>query len=101
VNGNDKNVGKQLAGALEELFAESKQELATGVNELGDYVAERISHLKFAMNEPGYPEAVAAERDAIALKAAGRTVDKADEFDAHLVGLVEKGLVYGLAGLKF
>lgn len=51
---------------------------------------ERLAELA---GEPGYEEALRAEALTLAMLAAGRTVELADEADARLIGLLTQVLI--------
>lgn len=92
MNNNDMIAGRDLSQQVQDLAAELKVDLKVGGQALAEYVAERISHLRFAARESGYAEALKAEQDAILLFATGVTLDEADMVDERLVKLLVGGL---------
>ena len=73
----------------------------TGVNlkisaaALALYTTERAAALSLAIGQPGFEEAVRAERDNVALKGGISAVLQGDAADARFVGLIQGAL--GLA----
>lgn len=94
---------KQLANDLVELLkqnaVEAGRELVGDLNTVKDYAATRMQHLSTIVAEPGFREALIAERDNVVLKAAGRAIDRGDAFDARLVGIAEGALAIGAKAL--
>lgn len=88
----DINDGKDLGQQVQDLANELKVDLKVSGAQLGEYIAQRVSHLRFAAKEAGYAEALKAEQDAILLYATGVTVDEADKVDGKLVQLLVGGL---------
>lgn len=64
------------------------RELSVDLQELREYAAERMLHLSTIVGEPGYMEAVRAERDNVALKAGLVLTEQADQYDSILVGTI-------------
>jgi hypothetical protein len=92
-------IGEEFVGLLRENAIEAGRELASDLGEVRDYVAARMAHLSRTSAEPGFREALVAERDSIAMKAAGRAIDRADAFDARILGLVEGVILVGSKAL--
>lgn len=70
--------------------------------ELAEYAAERAAHLSAIVNEPGFPEAVRAERDNVALKAGILAAEVGDEVNQGLLAALAGGLGFAaraIAGL--
>lgn len=82
-------IGDEFVGLLKEYAVESGKELTNDLKEVRDYVASRMPHIAAAVGEKGFAEALKAERDNIALVAAGRAIDRGDAFDARILGLAE------------
>ena len=73
--------------------------LKSAADELGDlglenlddaraYAAERARHLASIVSEPGFDEAVIAERDAVLLRLGISAVDTADGIDQRVIATV-------------
>jgi hypothetical protein len=92
-------IGKELTRLLTDAFRDSGRQFRADTAQVAAYTAERVEHLKRSLGEPGYDRAVRAERDAIALMAAGRAVSQADAFDARMLGIIEGGLRIGVVAL--
>lgn len=65
------------------------------VTEVAEYVATRASHLSKAINEPGFQQAVLAERDNVALFAGISAVNLAEAQQLRFMGLIEGSLTLG------
>lgn len=98
MNGQDLKNGKDLSQQVSDLANELKIELKVSAELLAHYIADRLSHLRVASAEPGYQDAVVAERDSILLYATGQTVDGADAADTKITAAVTNGLVKILVG---
>ncbi len=89
-----------LARTVSEIGAQADVEKLEGV---AAYAAERAAHLATIVHEPGFEDAVDAERDAVALKAAQAITEAADGADAairaRIVGLVHGALSLGARAL--
>ncbi len=94
-----KEITEDFVASLREHAIDAGQELAGDLADVRDYVAARMQHLSKAVTEPGFRSALLAERDSIAMKAAGRAIDRADAFDARLAGIVEGTLIVGSRAL--
>jgi len=77
---------------------------ATGVSlkksaaDVALYTTQRAAHLSTLVGQPGYEEAVAAERDAVLLYAGVAAVREADAADMRLVGIIEGVLLSAATG---
>ena len=60
--------------------------------EVRDYIKARAFHLAGIINEPGYDEALEAERDNVLLKMGLTAVEIGDAADAELKGMLTSGL---------
>ena len=80
---------QQLIDMLEGHAQEAGRELVGDLNAVRDYAAVRIDHLATTSAEAGFAEALEAETDAIALKAAGRAIERGDAFDQRIVGIIQ------------
>lgn len=84
-----------LKGALESAITATGASLKKTAAEVALYTAQRTAHLAALAGQPGFEEAVAAERDAVAMFAGIASVGEADAADARLLGLIEGALIIG------
>lgn len=96
---NTDTIAQELAAHLKTIAAEIGTELGASLAELRVYIAQRLAHLNLIKLEPGFREAVIAERDSIALVAAGRAVDAADATDARIIGAIDGAITIGLGAI--
>jgi hypothetical protein len=93
------DVGKELGDALKGAADRLGKTLGGNMDELRTYAAERMLHLSSLIGQPGYQEALVAERDNVALKAGLLAVASADAADAELVGVITGAMVVGARAL--
>ena len=96
---NATSIGDQLAALIKEHAEELDDSLTGDLKVVAAYANERLQHLKSIANQPGFRLAVIAERDSIALKAAGRAIDQAVAADARLIGIVDGAISIGLGAI--
>jgi len=96
---NAESVGDQLVALLKEQAAEAGTTLSHDLKTVAAYASERVRHLTSIAAEPGFRLAVIAERDSIALMAAGRAIDQADATDARLIGIIDGALTIAVGAL--
>ena len=89
------DIKAMLRQALDELGGEIQGTL----DEVADYAASRAEHLATIVGEPGFDQAVLAERDAVALKAGLSVAKDARALDQRLVGLFQGALFWGAKAL--
>lgn len=77
-----------LSSSLKETGARVKQVPA----EIALYMSERSAHLSTIVNEPGFDQAVRAERNNVAMRAGIATHNAASQMDFQLLGLIEGAL---------
>lgn len=94
-----KDIAQEFVDLLKTNAVEAGKNLADDLNAVRDYAATRMAHLSTIAAEPGFRQALIAERDNVALMAAGRAIDEGDAFDARLVGIVEGALAVGAKAL--
>lgn len=94
------NLGNELVSTIEETARQLGRDLSVDLTELRAYSAQRMMHLSTIIDEPGYFEALEAERDNVALKAGIRLVDAADRIDRQLIGIVAGALAVGARALS-
>lgn len=74
-------------------------ELSKATAEVANYTALRAAHLSTIVGQVGFDEAVAAERDNVALFAGIAAVTEAKAADSRLLGLIEGILFIGARAL--
>ena len=82
---------------LEYLRVESQsvgKALEDAADDMGAYALERAEHLAEIINEPGWEQALLAERDNVALRAGINMVHEADAIDVRLNGILEGALAF-------
>jgi len=73
------------------------------VDELEDvaaYAAARADHLALVVGEPGFDQALLAERDSVVLRAAGSAVESADAVDARILLVAATALRIAATALR-
>lgn len=85
----------QFQRMLEEFGRTLKVEAAV----VAAYAAERTEHLSLIVDEPGFGEAVLAERDNVLLRAGIAATRSADVVDQRLAGLIQGALRMGAVAL--
>ena len=79
----------------EDALAETGRSFQTASADVAKYAAERAAVLAQAVREPGFEEAVRAERNALLHKLEIEAIDEADATDARLIGLLQGTLAFG------
>lgn len=95
-----KAIGDDLMELLRTEAAEIGQGLKEDLTEVSEYAASRTQHLSAAISEPGFPEALRAERDNVALMAAMEGVDRADDLDQRLLSVTNGALAIGARAIS-
>ena len=94
-----KDMGRLLGDLLENTAKELGRDLKGDLEATRVHAAQRMAHLAGAIAEPGFKEALQAEKDSIILKAAGNAVKNADAVDQRLHSIVETALLIGSRAL--
>lgn len=89
------DVGHELETLLKDAARETGRDLQGNTVEITTYAAERTAYLSTLVGQPGFEEAVRAERDNVALKAGISAVKTADAADARIVGIIQGVLFLG------
>lgn len=79
----------------DQLVAFAKQtgrELKVDAANVGAYAAERAAHLSGLVSDPGFEDAVLAERDNVLIKAGIAATKRGDIVDERLVGIIQGAL---------
>lgn len=99
----DQNTADALATDFIDLLkvnaVEANEELVDDINAVREYFAQRAAHLATCVGQPGFSEAVRAERDNVALKACVKAAGHADNIDGRILGFIEGALVIGSRAL--
>ena len=93
------DIGHELGELFASFSAEMGAELRFNSTEVADYAAQRAAFLSTLVGQPGYQEAVIAERDNVALKMGTSAVSTATAADARLLGIVQGVLGLGARAL--
>ena len=89
----------QFKTLLQDTLGELGTTLKTSLDEISFYASERTAHLSTIVAEPGFAQAVQAERDAIALKAGVTAVALGQEADQRLLGVIAGAIRIGALAL--
>ena len=90
------DIGQELIDLLRDAAHETGYELREELLvPVAAYTAERASFLSTLIGQPGFSEAVRAERDNVALKAGIAAVGSADKIESRLIGIVQAILAIG------
>jgi hypothetical protein len=92
-------LGQQLVELLRSNSVDFGRDFVADIDEVRAYAAARMVHLSTVVAQPGFREALAAERDNVVLKAAGRAIDRGDSFDARMLAITEGALAIGSRAL--
>lgn len=93
----------EIAQEFELLLVTSAQRLGkslgANLNEVREYASVRMQHLSTILGEPGYEEALIAERDSVAMMAGLHAVNAGDSADAEIRGIIAGALAIGAKAL--
>lgn len=87
-----RKLGSDFGVLIKEQAKDCALDMKVDAEIVGKYAAARAFHLSTIINEPGFMEALKAERDNVALRAAMATVDNADKIDERLKATIHGGL---------
>lgn len=93
------NIGEEFERILVDGARELGVSLGGSLADVRRFASERMLHLANIVDEPGYLEALRAERDKVALELALNVTDEADAADARLVGIISGALAIGARAL--
>lgn len=93
------NIGQEFQRMLENTAARLGRELQANMDEVRLYASERMLHLSTIVDEPGYDEALLAERDNVALRAGLNAVSAGDAADREIIGVIAGSLAIGARAL--
>jgi hypothetical protein len=86
---------ESIKALLESAIAETGADLATSVDEVALYAAERTAVLAMHVGQPGFDLAVIAERDSVALMAAMNATGAANAVRQRILGVIQGALWLG------
>lgn len=95
-----KLMGQDIVAQLQAEAKALGAALTSEIEGLAAYAAGRADHLSFAIGEPGFEDALRAERDALALRASLGAVARADEIDARILAVTQGSLALAARGLR-
>ena len=72
-------------------------QISSSIDDASGYGAARAAHLANAVGQPGFDEAVRAERDNVALRIGILGVNNTEEVEARLAGVLHGALRLGAA----
>lgn len=90
---------QEFADLLEAAVEETGVALGASRAELAAYMAERAAHLSLIVHEPGFDQALMAERNNVALRAGLEMSDQARAVDQKIVGIIGGALRIAAAAL--
>jgi len=88
-------VADELARVLTDAAREEGRDLLVDAQAVRAVIAASVERLAASVGQPGYRDAVIAERDAVALASAVVAVDSGDAADRRLLGIIEGALTVG------
>ncbi len=95
-----KQIGDDFVALIKNQAEQIGEGLVDDLDSVSEYAAQRAEHLSTVVGEPGFDQALIAERDSIAIRIAIRAVDSADDFDNRLLAVVRGGLSIAANALR-
>jgi len=92
-------ISTEFVDLIKQTSREFGEELKVDAEYLKVYFEGRMIHLQTLVGQKGFTQALIAERDNVALTAAGRAIDRADAFDNRILGIVQGALSIGIKAL--
>lgn len=86
------DLGDQFVSLVQAHAQEIGVELKDNLNEVSQYASERAAHLSTIVGQPGWDEALVAERDNVAIYATSAAVQQADQLDQRFVNFIGQAL---------
>lgn len=93
------NTEKEFVRLIEDAVKETGVELTQTAAHVAAYMNERAIHLASISGQPGFDQALRAERNNVALRAGISVAHNADQADARMLGLFQGLLGMGAAAL--
>lgn len=78
-----------ITAILKPALADTARDLQVTAHDVAVYTAQRARHLSNSHGEPGWEEALAVEKQNVALMAGIQTVEAADAADARVLGIID------------
>ena len=94
------DLAKEFEDLLTDAVEETGADLSEAKNAFAAYLASRAEHLETCVGEPGFGQAVRAERNSAALRAGLNVSDEASAVDQRLIGLLGGALRLGAIALR-
>lgn len=88
-----KAIGDEFLGLIKEHADQIGVELDGDFEAASEFAAQRAAHLSTIVGEPGFSEAMVAERDAIALRLTGDAIERADAIDGRVLAFIGQSLM--------
>ncbi len=95
-----KILGKDIIESMRAEAAAVGVELKDDLEAVAIYAAGRADHLSLIVGDPGFEEALIAERDNVSLMASRAAVHRADAIDARVLAVARGGLALAARGLR-
>ena len=89
------NASTSISDLLKNALRETGRDAQANLDEVRVYTAQRLIHLATCVGQPGYEEALVAEKDNVLLKAGIAAVNVADAADAKIIGIVVGAMSVG------
>lgn len=87
-------IGEDLVGLIVDQAREVGQAVADDLDAVALYASQRADHLSLvlASGEPGFEDALVAERDNVVLRAAVASVERADDLDSRILTVASRAI---------
>ena len=87
-------IGTDIVSLITSQAEQVGQAIVDEIDAVAQYASERADHLSLilASGEPGFDEALVAERDNVVLRAAVGAVTNADDLDGRILSVAAQGL---------
>jgi hypothetical protein len=86
------NTTENMRRLLDEAIRETGRTLQQSATDVAAYAASRAAHLATIAGQPGFEEALRAERNAVAMFAGLSATAEADRADQRIVGIIHGAL---------
>ena len=85
-------IAQAVTDQLAAFAAQTGRALRADIKAVGAYAAERAAHLATLSGQPGFEDAVLAERDNVVLRAGIAATQRGDNIDQRLIGIIQGAL---------
>lgn len=79
----------QFEQLLKDALKETGASMSASAKEVAQFMHERALHLSAIAGQPGFDQALRAERNSVAMRAGLKLADNAELADQRLVGLIQ------------